>query len=589
MLRNSQLVIDMDKATKKWKPIVEKLGVTDAKRINELCEYAEMHASAITAGMVKENVAYANPANTAGMGIVNFPGLSQTPGLPGTAGSGDLGQTLLPASLKIAAQTPGLELVPTINVNSNRVDLLYFDWTYDDTNNVNGDYEDERASTFKFRATADVDNDNLIAFLRAEMASTGTVELRGRISKPLYFHLSDMGLGIAVPAAVPYDSTVAPTPTASKQGWVEFKGFSRIDGLPMFRAYIQQNSASSGTWNYSTSLNTFPASGNLTALLSASIFDATINNAAFTAVPVSGLSLVSLNEDFIDDFTTGRQKTAMTRGQWDTDESGKIGASSFTKSVEIGVAHVSAALRLSEIGDWKRMYGVDVVEKTKAQLVNQISQKISVEIVEKIQEMGLKNRASAPAAPVGPGSMQAGLTLGGITDGKIFDMSVSATAGALGGEHNASISRKLWAKVQQANYYIANDGRIGGADYIITSGTVAGVLKSVERYTINPMDAKLAGPNQLQPAGSIDGLKIYVDPYMGPQDLTIYMGRVGTKEEPGIKFLAYMLAETVEIVSEKTMAPRLYMYSRYAVTEFGHFPEKQYLAIKVEDVSGILY
>jgi len=579
-MRNSQLAIDMDKAFKKWKPIVEKLGITNVERINELCEYAEMHASAITAGMVKENVAYANMANTAGMGNVQFPGLSAIPGLPGTSGSGDLGQTLLPASLKIAAQTPGLELLPTINVNSNRVDLLYFDWSYDDVANANG-VEDERTSTFKFRPTADANFTTLVAFLRAEMVFTGTTELRGRISNKLYFHVSGGAFG-AVQAS--YDSRVAPA--GSKLGWFEFKGFSRIDGLPMFRAYIQQNSASAGAWQFNQALNTFPTAGAISALLTAGTIDDTnFSAASYVITAVANVALVSLNEDFIDDFTTGRNKT-MTRGAWEIDEAGKIGPNSFTKSVEIGVAHVSAALRLSEIGDWKRMYGVDVVEKTKAQLVNQISQKISTEIVDKVKEMGLKNRATAPAAPA---AMLAGLAGGGITDGKIFDMSVTATAAALGGEHNASISRKLWSKVQQASYYVANDGRIAGIDYVVTSGTVAGILKGVERYTINPLDAKLAGPNQLQPAGTIDGIKLYVDPYMGPADLTIYLGRIGKKEEPGLKFLAYMLAESVEITSEKTMAPRLYMYSRFAICEFGFFPEKQYMAIKIEDESGILY
>jgi len=579
-MRTSQLVVDMDKAVKKWKPIVEKLGITNVERINELCEYAEMHASAITAGMVKENVAYANPANTAGMGAVSFPGVNATPGLMGTAGSGDLGQTLLPASLKIAAQTPGLELLPTINVNSNRVDLLFFDWAYDDVANVNEG--DERASTFKFRPTADADFASLVAYLRAEMAANGVTELRGRISKPLYFHLSGGTLPGAVAA---YDSTLAPAASDSKAGLVQFKGFSRIDGFPMFRVYIQQNTASSGAWSFVPALNTFPAAGNITTMLSAATIEDTLTSGTHAMGAVSSVSLVSLNEDFIDDFTTGKQKS-LNRGEWEIDEAGKIGPNSFTKSVQIGVAHVSAALRLSEIGDWKRMYGVDVVEKTKAQLVNQLSQKISVEIVERVKEFGLLNRASAPTAPA---AMLAGLVGGGITDGKIFDMSVTATAAALGGEHNASIARKLWSKVQQASYFVANDGRIGGIDYVVTSGTIAGIFKGIERYTINPLDAKLAGPNQLQPAGTIDGIKIYVDPYMGPADLTIYMGRIGKKEEPGLKFLAYMLAESVEITSEKTMAPRLYMYSRYAVTEFGFFPHKQYMAIKVEDASGILY
>lgn len=580
MQRNSQLTIDMSKAITKWKPIVEKLGITNAERVAELCEYAEMHSSAITSGMVKENVAYANVTNTAGMGAVNFPTLSGTPGLPGGAGSGDLGQTLLPASLKIAANTPGMELVPMINVNSNRVDLLYWDFKYDDVADVNG--ENERTSTFKFRPTADADLASLQAFLRAEMVANGVTELRGRLSKPLYFHLSGGALGASVAA---YDSTVAPG--ATKTSWVQFKGFSRIDGLPMFRVYIQENTASSGAWTFAAGLNTFPATGAITTLLSAAVIDDTLTSpASHTITAVSSVSLVSLNEDLIDDFTTARQKSAMTRGQWDTDEAGKIGPDSFTKSVEIGVAHVSAALRLSEIADWKRMYGVDVVEKTKAQLVNQLSQKISTEIVEKVKEMGLKNRTQAPAAP---SAMAAALVTGGITDGKIYDMSVSATASALGGEHNSSIARKLWSKVIQASYFVATDGRIGGIDYVVTSGTVAGILKTVERYAINPLDAKMAGQGQLQPAGVVDGIKIYVDPYMSPADLTIYMGRVGSKEDPGIKFLAYMLAESVEVVSEKTMAPRLYMYSRYAVTEFGFFPEKQYMAIKIEDVNGVLY
>jgi len=573
MQKSSNLVVDMNKAITRWKPIVEKLGVTNAQRINELCEYAEMHSSAITAGMVKENVAYANPANTAGMGAVTMPLMGNTPGIPGQAGSGDLGQTLLPASLKIAANTPGLELLPTINVNSNRVDLLYFDFKYDDVASL--DVNDERASTFKFASSA-VDS-----AMRAAMLTFGITELRGRISAPLYWKFNALGTGTV--------GTITTTaPGADKQGWLQFKGFSRIDGRPMFRAWIQSNTASSGAWTFAPTLNTFPVAGSILTALNAGFVDSAApfdGLAGNVAVAATDISMVSLNEDFIDDFTSARKASTMTRGEWDTDEAGKIGPDSFVKSVQIGVVHVSGALRLSEIGDYKRMYGVDIVERTKAQLVNQIQQKISVEIVEKVKEMGLKNRATAPVAPTG---LATGLALAGITDGTMFDMSVSATAGALGGEQSASIARKLVAKIHQASAFVATDGRIGGIDYIISSGTVVSTIRSIAGYTVNPFDAKLGGPMQLQPAGTIDGIKVYIDPYMNPADLTVYMGRVGTKEDPGLKFLAYMLAESVEIISEKTMAPRLYMYSRYAVTEFGYFPEKQYMAIKVEDVDGIL-
>lgn len=586
MIKKSQMSVDMNKAINKWKPIVEKLGITDAAKIENLCEYAEMHSTSLSTGMVKENVMYANPANTMGMGPVNVPQMSGIPGMPGQAGSGDLGQTLLPASIKLAAHTIGLELLPMINVNSNRVDLLYWDWTYDDVNTEMADSEQERASTLKFRSNLLADAQAVEAFFRAQMALAGVTELRGRISAPLYFHISGGGLGAQVGAA--YDPTQAPA--GNKLGWVEFRGFSRIDGQPMVRAYVQANAASSGAWGFGNE-NTFPQTGSIAALLAGGTIDAPADGLAASGVELDSAangvtpSAVSLNEDFVDGFVTNREKGAMTRGTWDVSQAGKIGPRSEVKYVEIGVAHVSAALRLSEIGDWKRMYGVDVVEKTKQQLVTKLSQQISIEIVEKVKEMGLKNRQSAPVAPA---TMSAGLIGGGITDGKIYDFSTTATAGALNGEHNASIARKLWMKVVQASYFISTDGRIGGADYIVTSGTVLGILKNVERYTITPMEAKIASHGQIQSAGSIDGIKLYVDPYQNPADLTIYLGRVGTKEDPGLKFCAYMLAESVEVVSEKNMAPHLYMYSRYAITEFGYFPEKQYMAIKVEDDAGLL-
>lgn len=588
MQKQGQMFVDMKKARTKWGSIVERLGVTDQSKIDTLCEYAEMHSNTIQAsgnGMMNENAMYANPANTAGMGAVNFPTMSGIPGMPGAAGSGDLGQTMLPASIKLAAHTIGLELLPMINVNSNRVDMLYYDWAYDDNNGFDND---ERASTFKFKPEVVATSDSLNAFLRAQMTAKNVTELRGRLSAPLYFHLSGTGGPgeFAASSAGSYDPTLEPTGT--KAGWVQFKGFSRIDGMPMFRIWTQDNAASTGSWGFDVTKNTLPATGNLSAILSDAVIDdpTDTSTASITFGTVSNISLVSLNEDFIEDFTSSRKQGTMTRGEWDVDQASKIGPRSEVKSVEIGVVHVSATLRLSEIGDWKRMYGVDVVEKTKEQLVTQLAQKMSVEVVEKVKGMGMKNRASAPVAI---GAQNTALSAAGITDGKMFDFSTTAIAGALGGETSASIVRKLWAKVIQASYFISTDGRIGGADFLVTSGAVAAALKSIDRYAFNPLDAKLAIVGQLQPAGTIDGIKLYVDPYANPNDYSIYLGRKGTKEDPGLKFFAYMLAESVEVTSEKNMAPHLYMYSRYTIAEFGYFPEKQYMAIKVEDNNGLLY
>ncbi len=592
-----QAPVNMAEANQKWGKIVEKLVGTnpaDASKREAMVEYAQIHADHIASNMIKESsggVAYSNPANTAGMGAVVQPGLTGVPGLPGTAGSGDLTQSLLPGALKIWAQTPGLDLIKTINVNSNKVSLLYFDWQYDDNGSLDND---ERVTTFKVAPNATADLTALQAYLRAEMVSNNVIELRGRLSKFLYFNISMPAVAAtATSPAAPlfagvapgYDCTVAPV--GSVQGWLQFVGFGRIDGLPMFRAYIQVNTASSGQFGFNQALNTFPPVGTIAAITLGASIIATATGAGIALAPTStgtNPSLCSLAEEFIDGFTTGRQKGPITRGTWDATEADKIGPVSTVKDIEIGVAHVKASLRLSELDDYKKMYGINIIERTKAQCINLMSQTISTEIVENLKTLGLTNRATLQphGVPYSAGNW------GNITDPRIFDVSVPAVSAALGGEQNASIVNKAVRTLTTASYYIANDGRIGAAEYIVTSASGAAMFKTVERYMFNPMDIKMSGARQLQPAGSVDGMKIYVDPYMEPNDLTFFLGRVGTAEEPGAKFLAYILAQNVEIVSEATMGHTMYMYSRYAIANLGWFPEKQYMAVKVFDPIGIL-
>lgn len=596
MLKNYSSPINMVEATKRWGQVVEKLGITDPAKKEKMVEYAQIHADTITSGMIKEAAgagqAYSVIGNTNGMGAVTQPGLSGIPGLPGTAGSGDLAQSLLPGALKIWAQTPGLDLVNTVNVNSNKVSLLYFDWKHDDNNGFD---DEERVTTFKIDiigTTGTTDLNALKTFLRAQVVANGVTELRGRLSKSLYFHMKANGV-----TAVPTDATVKPT--GSLLGWVEFVGFGRIDDLPMFRAYIQPNTASAGAWGFDATQNTFPVTGSIPTLLGAYQIDEVTTSVAYVGTNYtigSGLDIAqgtstvkpvaaSVAEEFVDGFVTGRQRTAMTRGKWDTTYADKIGPDSSVKDIEIGVAHVKASLRLSELDDYTKMYGVNIIERTKAQLVNMMSQQISIEIVDKIKELGERNRTKTPLVPAAINTVGNYGPFAG--DARVHDFSVPLVA-TLGGEHNASVTRKLVARMSAASYHITNDGRIAGADFLICSSTGAGMFKSIERYQFNPADIKMAGPGNLQPAGSVDGIKIYVDPYMNPGDLTIYLGRKTGKEEPGIAFLAYILARNVEITSEATMGHTMYMYSRYAVAELGFFPERQYLAMKVYDPNLIL-
>jgi len=48
------------------------------------------------------------------------------------------------------------------------------------------------------------------------------------------------------------------------------------------------------------------------------------------------------------------------------------------------------------------------------------------------------------------------------------------------------------------------------------------------------------------------------------------------------------MAQSISIISEATFAPRMLLRSRYAVTEVGWYPQKQFMTIVVNDAAQLL-
>ena len=69
---------------------------------------------------------------------------------------------------------------------------------------------------------------------------------------------------------------------------------------------------------------------------------------------------------------------------------------------------------------------------------------------------------------------------------------------------------------------------------------------------------------------------------MAGNDTRVCVGRKGKMDEPGVVFCPYLLAESVKIISEGTMAPKVVIKSRYALVETGFFPECNYLTFHVD-------
>lgn len=600
--------IDKNKAVKKWSPILENMGINESERIDWMAEYAEMHA--ITESMATSGVGYANQGNVAGMGNVvsaqpsGLAGQTLNPGFGangGSVGSGDYGQQLLPVAMKIAGQTIGLDLVAVKPSPGPKIDLMYIDFKYDDT----PDESQEKPLIYKVKLEEQADRVFLKNWLLGVMAGNNVTETVGGLNKRLFLNLTGGGETEAGTNGADTILTVEGTVDSSYEGVVEFLGFSRIDGLPMFRSFRQVNVTSSYGYSFVPYLNTFDQADNIRSVMvegfegskSGGVVNGVVSTDA-TGNLLDGLSgsngsvggeltieLISALEDHITgyvsnfEFEGSNGVAPMQRGTDDNSYPGIIAPEVSTKTIAVGTIEISTALKRTEIEDIKANTGMDIVQKMESILVNELSQTISKQIVGKLFEMGDLNRESAPVRATA-----------GIVDGTIFDFDIDDYLDGIapGGETSHAVQRKLISKILNASNYVATEGRVGPAQFVVTNGNLASALQDVAGYTINPVKSKLNGAGQLYPVGTIGDVTIYVDPYMKYNDNRILVGRKNNPDQPGIVFIPYLMAQSISIISEATFAPRLLLRSRYAIGELGWYPQKQYMTIKVNDPKQIL-
>jgi hypothetical protein len=575
----SHIRIDKQKAVKKWAPVLENMGVS-GDRVEWLAEYAEFHS-------INEN-AYAN-ATTAGMGTITAPSVAGLPGLlgggagfgggslptqyggaSGVLGSGDLGQNLLPVAMKIAAQTIGLDLVAVKPTPGPKIDLLYIDFQYDDLTNGT---TTGRPQVFKITNSTPFATVKA-AFSTAVAAGGGTLTQGGV-----------QGTRVFVADFTSSTALVNVEPAGTKEGVLEFLGFSRIDGAPMFKAYRQANAQApygglnTSAYYFEQTLNSFNPT--------ASMVDQ-INFLGTTGVTASVvIEMISVLEDHLPGFSANWASSVqsgdypMARQQDDDTYAGVIGPKISSKSIAVGTIEVSTALRRTEIEDIKANTGMDIVQKMESILVNELSQTISKQIVAKIFGLGEQNRQNAPLA--------SWATTVAATPSTIFDLDTNYVgSGGPGGETTHAIQRKLITKLAHASNFIATEGRVGPAQFAVTNGGLAAALMDIAGYTINPVKSKMNGAGQLYPVGTIGDIQIYVDPYMRYNDNRIVLGRKNNPDQPGLIFVPYLMAQSISVISEATFAPRMLLRSRYAIADVGFFPQKQYMTIVVKDSGQFL-
>ena len=247
------------------------------------------------------------------------------------------------------------------------------------------------------------------------------------------------------------------------------------------------------------------------------------------------------------------------------------------------------------------LYGVDVIGKVLEQMQNEISQAINNRILDRVFRLGVDNAnmqyhyqgldlnlylndvkgqgcalADFPAYPKYRG-MDGGEPSFLAT--RVVPNAIQNTAA----ENVTTHQRRIMSRILAAANIIAAVSRRGRGQWVVTNTQILTALQDAANFVVAPMVNTLAqdGSQSLYFAGSIAGLNLYVDPYMTWEDTRICVGRKSNGNDPGVVFMPYILADTVQTIVEGTMAPKLLVNSRFAIVDAGFHPEQSYYTFMV--------
>jgi len=537
-----------------WAPIIEsKTGIQDSNKLGWLTKYCHYHSLNESFNGAYAQVGVPPAGNLGGlMGNVSTPGANL--GVYGDQGSGDKFPSLLPLAIQVAARTIGFDIVNVIPMSGPTGVLTYLDYVYAG-GNTNTNIKPA-----------------IIKLSTVTAVSTG------------YTAGADFRLG---------------TPSAKLD--LKFVGYSRIDGQPIFEILNADDGAAP---TIATAAGGALCAG--TTMVSGTVSTGTITP-----------SLVKALEDHIQGFagagaTDGNtwagpyangtiDAGAMNRGTGENTYYRQMGLKAYTKFVEAKTFQVAASVTTEQIQDLNKQYGIDVVSMIENALVNEVSQSINKNILSKAFSLGWLNNfemnrsegvtlnltldpgltQSTTAAYLvpDPASTAANTATVSVT---VPAFSNFAGAGNVANENLYTVQRRILSKILAAGNVIAQRGRRGPANFVVTNLQLASAVMDNAQFTAAPLTNAINQNNgSLYPVGTLAGMTVYVDPNMRYDDTRILVGRKGADEEPGLKFMPYMMAESIQTIAEGSMSPKIAVKSRYALVEAGQLPQTQYYTVYV--------
>ena len=251
-----------------------------------------------------------------------------------------------------------------------------------------------------------------------------------------------------------------------------------------------------------------------------------------------------------------------------------MGLTLYSKTVAAETFQAAAAVTREQVQDLKQ-FGVDAVAQVEGVLTNELTQSINNLILTKLRAHGKSNADwTTSSATYASGST------GGILN---FDMA----GGSFGGDTPASRHRRILTQILAAANFVANKGRRGAGNWAVVSAKLASAIQSVSGFVPNPIAntvSQVAGG--IYPLGSVAGVNIYTDPniaWSSGTDEEVLVGRKGDGNGAGVVFMPYLMAESVQMIAEGTMAPKVAVKSRFALVDAGHHPQCNYAVFSVSN------
>lgn len=542
-----------------WAPIIEsKTGIKESAKLGWLSKYCHYHSLNESFNGAYAQIGVPPAGNLGGlMGNVSTPGSNI--GVYGDSGSGDKFPSLLPLAIQVAARTVGFDIVNVIPMSGPTGVLTYLDYIY-------------------------------------AGGGTGTSVKPAMVKMTVGASQTVFGAtGSAVAGNTYYLGATAGSTSASVLE-LKFVGNSRVDGLPIFRI---ANNDTSTTPTIAGAI----ANG---AVLSTGV----TSSGAITGATASAPVLVKALEDHIQGFAgAGDNNTdtwfgpyadgdftanGMSRGTGESTYYNQMGLKAYTKFVEAKTFQVAASVTTEQIQDLNKQYGIDVVSMIENALVNEVSQSINKNILSKAFQLGWSNNyemLNAEGVTLNTSLDPAATTATTVNYVDIQGTSRTITvpafsnfagSGSVANENQYTIQRRILSKILAAGNVIAQRGRRGPANFIVTNLQIASAIQDNAQFTAAPLTNAINQNNgSLYPVGTIAGMTLYVDPNMKYSDNRVLVGRKGADEEPGLKFMPYMMAESIQTIAEGTMSPKIAVKSRYALVEAGQLPQTQYYTLYI--------